>query len=430
MSKMNTSFEKSALIVFLISSLGSLFNLIFQFVALKLLPVSEYGLLNVLLSITAVVGTMATLASLDSVRFSSDIWNDETGKITNKYDLILDYIKGVCPVFFFAVVILGIVTVFLNNRLSEFYKVRNGLLISLAVFTGSLGVFSSALSGILQGMQKYIASSMTNSLVFFVKLVLSVILFLLGLSVYGAYISIILGYISSFFISLLIIKNLCRGRRLGTAHVFSVKKYLESVKALLPVQLAITLLSNIDIQAVKIFFDQETTGIYSSAMVIGKAGNYVISALIFVFFPIASADYANNRDTQKVFRKTLIYTILVTGLFAAVCTPLYRWFAIPLLGESYAASEMFIFPIALLFIPISLITVISMYSIARRNTRQVTLAMFAGMFIFLIVSYFRHDSVRQLIFAEAGVLTLVFIWMLIQTYIIKLKSERKINLYE
>lgn len=404
MSVSKTYFERSALTVFIISSFGSLLNMGFQYISLKALSVAEFGDLNTLLSMSTVVSTIATVASLDAVRVTSSFWADNSREKKERKESVFQYITGVVPIFLVAVTILFILSYLLRDSLNQFFNISDNRLIPLAVISGGINIFSATLAGILQGMQRYVAASTANNIIFVLKLVLSVVLYNFGYGVVSALIALLTGNLLSCLLSLFLIGKAIAGRKKELSS-FSRRQYVESFGGLFAIQLALSLISNIDMQVVNSYFDNNVSGLYSSAMVIGRISNYVISSLIFVFFPVAAAD-AKSQETKRTFAKTMLYTIVITASFALISTKLYHFLAVPVLGSAYASSEIYIFPIALLFVPVSLISVIATYSIARKETQFVSVVLFTGIIVFLIAVGYLHSSVRQVLFLETGILSL------------------------
>ena len=143
MSVSKTYFERSALTVFIISSFGSLLNMGFQYISLKALSVSEFGDLNTLLSISTVVSTIATVASLDAVRVTSSFWADNSREKKERKESVFQYITGVVPIFLVAVTILFILSYLLRESLNQFFNISDNRLIPLAVISGGINIFSA-----------------------------------------------------------------------------------------------------------------------------------------------------------------------------------------------------------------------------------------------------------------------------------------------
>jgi O-antigen/teichoic acid export membrane protein len=134
----------------------------------------------------------------------------------------------------------------------------------------------------------------------------------LGYGVAGAFGGVVVGSGMALVIAYLSIRDILHGerRRFDTKEL---KRFLVPVTAAV---LCFTILTNIDTFLARHFLTDLDAGIYSAASMLGKIILFLPTAIGAVMFPKISDAHARGRDTYSLMRKSIIWTLVISGIVA------------------------------------------------------------------------------------------------------------------
>lgn len=409
--------ERNGILVFAISMVGSISNMLFQFFAARYMTVGSYGELNALISLTTMMGIVASVLSNVAVKYTAI--HGGTGDFARAKGLHcgLQIVAAACSL------ILLVTIVACSTFLTGLFHLSDGSVFFISAIS-CFSMFAVIESGFLQGLQQYTKASFANTLSLLGKFVFSVVMFFLGFQLFGALIAILMGHLLALGYSL-----------------FSLRKYFGGITPNWPkrsdwydmlirfgggtlvTQFCASLLSGGDLLLVNYYFSREQAGIYASAVTFGKIGTYLINALVFVLLPTVAVDTAKGEKTKNYYFRTLVYTGVISGGIALIIKPVFSWVVVPIFGEAYAVAAQYIIPVVVLMIPISLISLTIGYQMGKGQLKFVNGSVLCGLIGAIVCAAFLHASIEQMLYSLTVVMS--FTALLNIAYVICAKEENE-----
>lgn len=395
-------------IIFIASFVANIINYVFNLAMGRMLSVSEYGLLLSLSSIFILLGVFNTSYVSIFSKFSAKYFatNDQKG-LHSLYSI------GFRFIFMPAVVLLGVLVV-LSPIISRFLHVSDLILTILISFAVFFSFITAMPSGILQGKMRFWTIGGLNILAPVVKLMVAVVLILMGFTVFGAVVGIVIASAVVPLVGFFLI-NKYNPRTHHTSNEFGnvfKKEFFKYSFTTFLVLIGLTLLSNTDILLVRHYFGEVTSGHYAALSLMGKAIFYFTSPINFVFFPLIAQKKEKN---ERLFEIVLLTVGLVT-LASVVISFVYFAFPNLVLAIFFPAPEYRVLTnylgiFSLYILVFSVMSIFSNFflSIGRTEIYKFTLSA-AVLQIVLIVLF--HNSLYQVIgilFAVSAILLLFFL---------------------
>ena len=195
-------------------------------------------------------------------------------------------------------------------------------------------VLAAVLYGFLQGAHRFHALGSSMAISGLARLGLVVPALLLGLGATGALAASTLAGVLAVGIAGAALAGMWRARG-GVA-----RPHIEwwPVGATLVGSLAFASLTNIDIVLAAYFLDNESSGVYAAAALVGKAVLFLPSAVVTVLLPKAATRAATGRRSEGLLLVsagvTLVLTLTAAGVLALVPESLLTWAFGPAFAES------------------------------------------------------------------------------------------------
>ncbi|MEK6855953.1 MAG: oligosaccharide flippase family protein [Nanoarchaeota archaeon] len=305
MFKLNKELVNGSIILLIAFNIFNFLNFIFQFIMARLMSPEEYGTLAALFSIVYVSGMFSDSIQTIVTKYSSK--EKDKGKLKNLFKRM--YRKTlIMSVVLFILFLIGAIV------LANIWETRYILI----AITG-LVIFPSILSpisrGIMQGRKRF--SSLGGNLISEagIKIFLTSLLVILGLSVFGVVIGLVIAMGLAFFISTFQIKDILKSKEKNMA-LSSI--YQQSILIFI-FTLALTLFYSLDVIIAKAVFSPEIAGYYAIASILGKIAFWGTQPISRAMLPIASEKTEislKNKKLKHVFRSSLL--ILTLGLLAVL----------------------------------------------------------------------------------------------------------------
>jgi O-antigen/teichoic acid export membrane protein len=204
----------------------------------------------------------------------------------------------------------------IRERLLLELKIADPAALWVTLLAGLLILWSPMLSGVLQGQQNFLWLGWSSILGGFGRsAAIFVIVRLMGTGVTGAMVAVLCGIL----LSLLISAWQSRAVWHGPTEPFVWRPWLLRVLPLTLGVAATTFIMTADMIVVRSFFDEDPTGFYSAAGILGRALAYFTGPMTAVMFPkiVQSAARAERTD---VLAQALGATALLGGAGALFCT--------------------------------------------------------------------------------------------------------------
>jgi len=297
-----------ALILFISFGIYNILNYAFQISMAKMLGPINYGIFAVLMSFIYIFGIPIEAIQTVITKYTTKF------ELVKKEGKIKDLFYRSLKKGFVISISLYLILLVLAFPISKFLKIDYYLL-SLCFLFIFIVFISSISRGILQGKKKFSALGVNMVAESSVKLILSIILVVLGFSVFGAIASVLIGAIAAFIFALLAIKEVLGAKR-ERAEMDSVYK---TNLFILIAMISVVLMFNIDIFIARAVFDQNTAGQYAFVALIAKVIIFFGAAIGKTLFPISTESHESGKKTSHLLRKSAIALSILSLFFILAC---------------------------------------------------------------------------------------------------------------
>ncbi len=292
------------------------------------------------------------------------------------------------------VTIIGVVAfvifLLISKQIAFFLHIDSILLV---ILIGIIFLFWWPLSvncGTIQGLQRFKHVAIINILPAALKFTFSVGLVVIGFSINGAIGGLVIGIIISLIISFYLLKDIVKfpGINLFSKSITKQNKPIsdynqtrlssnekipdikEVYKFLIPVLFAVVCIAiptNIDVVLIKHFFTAKDTGLFTAVTVFGRMIFAFPLAIVTVMFPKIVEIHAKKEDTEDTLKRSLLYTLIPTGLIVILFYLFPKFFIGIFFGDEYinAAPLLQLYIFFIFFF--SLITVLLYNSLAKNR---------------------------------------------------------------
>ena len=301
---------RSSLFVFALSMITNVLTYAYQIAMGNLMSPADYGTINTMLSLSTVIsipsGMITALAANLSARYQARQQSAALAAFARQ-------LVRFAALFALLVLAVGALASPLAARLLQ---VDNTHYIQVVVLISAIGCITTALSGVLQGMQRFAAYSAVNITSTTLRLLLGVAFALAGWRIGGALGALTLAAVGATLYGAFALRDVLRapaeaGVRLDY-HVIR-NYFLRSFFF----QAFLLLMANGDVLLIKAFAaDPADAGIYSSGSVIGKIALYLSNSVVVVLLPLVAERSSKGGDTTPLFKKSL----LLGGCTVLVCS--------------------------------------------------------------------------------------------------------------
>jgi O-antigen/teichoic acid export membrane protein len=364
---------------------ASALNFLFNAYLGRMLSFADFGVLTFLNTLAYIIGIFTSGLSVtitnETAYLSSKNNEDEATLFFNSM-LRKSYIINL---------IVSIVWIISIPFISLFFNIHDTTPFLLFTPVVTLGIFSAAGWGYLQGMFRFTSLGFITIAEAVGKFIIALILIKLGLQRY-AYLPITLSVIFSFVLTLFVVFE-----KLNFSNVtvqrsnfrFSKRFFFANCIA----GLSTTLFLTVDVILAKHYLSAETAGIYSFLSLVGKMIFFFGSMLGAFMFSFIGRDQALKQDTQKTFYRLLAGSaFMASTIYAAV--GILGYITLPILFGSKAVT---IIPYVTIYgLAMTLFTVSNTYlnyHLAKRNYFFAILS-FATTLLLIAEIIINHSSVE------------------------------------
>ena len=375
--------------------LGNAGHYFFQIYMSRNLSMADFGALNALLSLLALISIPSGAIWIVMARRVSEL------TATEKSDAVGSLFRGVLIRVFLIGGLGCILLVALSKPISGFLNLSSPTPVAILAMVIVVTLGTSTGLGILQGLRRFIYLALNQSLSGLLRLLFGMGLVATGCRLNGALLATLFSATVVWVVSLVPLKRYIRTDR--RVH-FKYPKELGS-KNWAPVMAALfcfAFLTHVDLILVKHFFSADHAGLYAVASILGKAMLSFPISVALVLLPLVSRKRTLNENSQE----TVKHTLLLAGGFLGVGAVLFLlfpgFFLSLLFGARYteAADLLRLFGIAIL--PYGLLYVIINDHLARHLSTFIYF-MAAACIIEVVLMYAFHRSMVQILSVFLGV---------------------------
>jgi len=366
----------------------NILSYLFQLLVGRMLSVSEYGILISLFSLVAIVNIPAVVVNTSIVKIVSEL------KAKEDYASVSGLFLWLFKAFLVFGLIVLVLSFLLGDKIVRFLNFSDTLLfLVFMLFFVSVFVLSIPLS-FLQGLHKFKEFSIVNFVSAFNKLFFGIGVTFFTYKVIGTVWGIFAGALVSLLVSLLIVKDAVLAKASSVS--FWIKKLAEFAVPSSISLIALAILFNVDVVLVKHFFDDHTSGIYSSLAIIGRILFFGTSSIGLVLFPLSSSSHAKGRDTKGIFAKSLFLTsfLLMSGFVVFYFFP--ALIVEILFGPAYYLAVPYLGKFSIFMIFYTLIYLFTQYFLSIYKTK-VGIVLALGSLTQILLIWVRHGSLTSVI---------------------------------
>src|SRR3989344_2571542 len=374
---------------------------------------ADYSILGVVLSIMYIMGIGLNTLQTGITKYVSDLnAKKEYSKISYlmakltkklaKYGIIL---------FIVFLVIIPLLAKFLHISITPLLIISPCVLILIVLPVNR---------GLLQGLQRFKGLSWNLVIEGMTKLFGATILILLGLSVYGAIIAIVLSYAIPFFAGFYPLKDIIKKKK----KEFNINKVYSFSIPIFIALISLTLLYNVDIILIKHFFSEMETGYYVAASKLGLILFFATISISQVMFPKVSELHKKKENPIHLLKKSLLISLLI------IIPAIIIFYSLPglivniLFGPQFSEAVPYVGPFSVIIGLFSLVYILTFYNLSINRKRFLYILVTFNLVQVGLITLF-HSTIFQIINILILQMTALFIIMLLLTLISK--NGRTIN---
>lgn len=352
------NFTKDNILMFFANSLGSFFNLLYQLAMLRLVTKDTFAGLNSLLSLLVII-------SVPSAAFTTMVTKHICSHNARKKNEHLKTVwqkLSIHSLLFSSIIFLTIIL--FRRHIADFLQLEQSLSIIILAGIFFFNGIAPALTGGLQGLEKFKWLAITAIAIGFLKLILSVVLVKNMANVLnGALCGLLLAIFIGIFLNIWPLRFLLKGK--GREKI-ALKELYGYGLTVLPASLCFAVLTNVDMLLVKHFFLAEAQD-YSVAQMIGKIIISISGMVYIVMFSRVSNLYAVKESSKVILRRSLFFTFILSFLAVAAYN-LFPRFVFSILAGSVSEEVISLarlFSLSMLFFALSNVLFYYQLSIER-----------------------------------------------------------------
>jgi O-antigen/teichoic acid export membrane protein len=394
----NNSFEKTGVLIFAVSMLSSGLSYLFQILCGRLLNTSEYGQINTLFSMISILAVIGSALGLSIAKYIAEAKTDYGGEIKT----ILKQAIYISPVFITVTIIMF-----------HFFTNSNLYISIITAIATYFAAFASIFYGVLQGKKKFYKVNVFNMISPLCKLVIGISLLVIGLSYHSVIYTLIVGSIITILYGFVNSKKLINfnsqpnKNNINEIYKYFIFTFISTI--------CLTIFNNFDILLIKSYFNNEITGMYSSAALFGKIILYIPTAFITMMVPIV-AESKSNKESFNTLKKTFIMSFSLSSI-ACLCLFAFKKLIIKILmGDKYLPSAEFVLPTCIMMLALVCVTIFVNYSIIENDKFFAISSCFATIISSVILTFIFNKTVAQTIYTLSILYFILSIILIIRIF--------------
>lgn len=375
------------------SMIVNIINYIYHLVVGRMLGPVNYGILASLFSIVTIIGIVPTSTSVSIVKYISSSKNlDEVSAV---YGSIYGFVLKLA-------FIASLIVLLISPVIASFLHIGDISLVALIspiLFFSLITLVNQATSQGLLKFTGFVVPSLASTLI---KICLGIGLVVLGFSVFGAMIGVLIGTVLSFFVSIPFIKNLKKNMKkydLKPFFKFSIPVFFQA--------LAFTSIFTMDVLLARHFLPPFEAGIYASLSILGKIVFFASSPIASVMFPVVSGRNTKGEPYQKIFWGAFALTFAVS--FAIIVFYyLFADFAINILyGSAYLSAAPNLTLMGIFILLYTLDALLVNFALSLGETKIIIFPVVAAMLQAVLIWLF-HSDIKEIILMSLIVCLFMF----------------------
>ena len=365
----------------------------------RILEPSNYGVLAAIISLVGLLALISSSAGMVVAKMVAGAKDeneiDEQIETYNKYGWLLGVI-------FFLVLLL------LSPLIAQFLKVQVFLVV-IGLFVFLLSFPASMVRSTLQGLMKFKNMVISQALENLVRLAGGVVLVIVGFSVTGGLLGLLLGVFVGWVVARQFIKNsFLKPKNSSSAITFT--SMLKSLTPFLLLSISITSLYSSDLILVKHFYNSFDSGIYAAFSFLGRIIFFGVSPITAVMFPIVARNHSMGASNGLVLKMSLLGGLIV----ALIVNFIYGFFPNFVIGQLYGDKYLVSSNLLIFFgIFMTLVTfsfLLLNYAMIINRYRAVWVSMCMAVLQIILILFF-HSTMFTIVIISIIVSSLLLIYL-------------------
>jgi O-antigen/teichoic acid export membrane protein len=382
-------FLKNYVVYFLGSMVVAGLNYLFHPVLGRLLLPTDFGDLQVFISLLTQAGIILGAFSLVIVNISLNTEN------IAKRDALIAELRRIS---FYVIITLATLLIIFISQLKVFLNLNSvypiiGLVISLV-----LSVTSNVRSAYLHGRGRFGELSISGGISALGRLLFAVILIYMGVGPVSAIIAIILAQLASLVFLYVRTKDELHLDTKTNSTILEkgfIKKELIYGLLVLCSTGLVSFIYTSDVLIVKHFFDTHTAGVYSGISAVAKIIFFLLAPVGGVL--LASVKISNTpKENSSALLKSLVISTILGGTVLIAFFLFYGIIIKLILGQNYVDSAYMLPKVGVIMFLSSLVNVLVYYFLALRRFFLVGLSII-GVFIISLLLILNHSSINSIL---------------------------------
>ena len=398
---------KDAFTLLIFSAVAGIASYLYFFAMARMLSVEDYGLLSSINSLIYILSIpQETIRTVISVFIAKFKVNDEKGKmhwLMSSYLKKMFLLSGILFVIFLA--ISPLIAMLLHTTFSILVATALSLIFSFTI---------PVIWGVLQGLEKFKAMGINDSVFNVIKLVAAMVLVLMlptSMKIYGALLAIPLSLGLAFLLGFWYLKDIRKEKKQKVRE--KTTKY--SLATLLIFGL-VTLMYSVDVIIARYFFTPKIAGIYGGVSTIGKSLFFIATGIKRVMVPNLAGENEkkHKNESMDILKRA---GGLIAALFGAafVLSLLFsEWIIKIVLGSKYLVAAPYLRYMIIAMALFSFSNLLVYYNLVTNKNKKMTFRiLLSAAFLEIASLIFFHQNIMQFIWVLIIINSLLLISMVV-----------------
>ncbi len=338
---------------------GNVSNYFFQLYAGRALGAADYGALNALLAVLALVSSSGGVLLQVMARYASRF------VALGRIDLVGALLRRVMT----TVLIVGAgvfcLVALAMESIRGFFHLSSFTPVLVLAATIPVGFIGNALLGALLGCQWFGYASLAN-IGGVARLLAGVLLIGTGLGVTGGIAASLVASLLTAVVLFIPLRHLFQ--QACTVELPSDAGVAAYSLPVLVAMLAFTSLTTIDVVLARHYLPHVQAGLYAAAAVLAKTALYLPSAVVMTMFPMVSSADTQGMETTTVLRRATVLTVLASGGMAAGFALLPGFSLTLLLGHQFVDAAPLLRVYGCATVAWAVLNLVMNFNLARHRT--------------------------------------------------------------
>lgn len=408
---------KNTLIIFIGSTVASVFSYLFNMLMGRLLGPTQYGEMAAVLSLVNIFAVIGGVITTTVMYHTGELYGfNNIAGIKKLFKIFSKYIFGLSILFF----LIGVV---FAKPLAGFFSLTHLIPIIIAFSGFIFGFVILVNKGILQGAQRFTAFTVVGLAEMILRVLIGVLLVRIGMNVSGAILATVLATAIAYLISFLPLNSLFKKVKKSDPAEFHFEKkdVLAYSWPVFASTLLLSIMINMDVILVKHFFPGDDAGLYAATSTVAKIILYITAPIISVMFPMILEKKAKGEKHYKMFffslGLTAIGALLILGFYSIAPGLVMRI----LYGSDYAGFYNYLPQLGIFVLFYTLVNLLANYYLAVKNFAFIAFMMLTTVLV-LIWSWLSHPSIAVVI--RIFITSQVLLFALMIGYYLFIKREQ------